>query len=248
MTLKQFRNELRSRLGLKKKTSKRKDSGAPVRRSPDEALAMLLAGQTDLTIFDVGANQGQSATKFRKIFPGAKIYAFEPLPSTFEVMREAHAADRLVVPENLALGSEVGTIDFNVNVHDYNHTFLTPAAGAEKWADIKHVDRIKVPISTVDAYCEDHGVKRINLLKVDAEGADIFVLNGAKNMLRKQSVDIVYTEIILNNIFDGQGTLYEFLALMAEYGYFLYDFFDQRHTADGRLNLTNGLFVRNTAF
>ena len=55
------------------------------RRAPDLAVSI---------IFDVGANEGQSALRFAKAFPGARIVSFEPFQSTFARL-EANIRSRL---------------------------------------------------------------------------------------------------------------------------------------------------------
>jgi len=59
-------------------------------------------------IFDVGANHGQTYTKFRSDFPGAAIYSFEPVAESFSELRSKMRGDCNATPEQLAFGETVG--------------------------------------------------------------------------------------------------------------------------------------------
>ena len=53
----------------------------------DRDIAELLAGVVHPIVFDVGANIGQSVTRFRRLLPGCEIYSFEPAPETFRELQ-----------------------------------------------------------------------------------------------------------------------------------------------------------------
>jgi hypothetical protein len=65
------------------------------------------------SIFDVGANVGQTAILLSRRFPQAKIYSFEPLSATFHKLQQNTAALKNVTCENCALGSESKMIDLH---------------------------------------------------------------------------------------------------------------------------------------
>jgi hypothetical protein len=66
-------------------------------------------------IFDVGAHRGETAARYRSLFPNALIESFEPFPPSFERLRAAFAADPRVVPHNVAVGAATGTAKLRVN-------------------------------------------------------------------------------------------------------------------------------------
>ena len=63
-------------------------------------------------IFDVGANQGQSIERFRKIFPKSIIHSFEPIKKEFEMLRNKYNKDENIKINNHAIGDEVGKKNF----------------------------------------------------------------------------------------------------------------------------------------
>src|SRR5438045_6368894 len=54
-------------------------------------------------IFDVGAHTGETSTEYRRRFPDAKIYAFEPSPEPFLVLKRSFSKDSNITPCELAL-------------------------------------------------------------------------------------------------------------------------------------------------
>ena len=54
-------------------------------------------------------------------------------------------------------------------------------------------------ISTVDAYCEEHGIQHIHVLKSDTQGFDYEVFCGADRMLSIGAVSLAYLELIMDD-------------------------------------------------
>ena len=79
---------------------------------------------------------------------------------------------------------------------------------------------IAVPCTTVDTFCEENGVQHIGFLKVDAEGFDFFVLQGARRMLRERRVDYVYVEFndLRPSFGTSGGALMPISDYLAEFG------------------------------
>src|SRR5687768_1091411 len=60
------------------------------------------------TVFDVGANVGQSTRRYRLAFPDAQIFSFEPVPTTYETLTANLKGDPMVRCENVALSDRTG--------------------------------------------------------------------------------------------------------------------------------------------
>ena len=57
---------------------------------------------------------------------------------------------------------------------------------------------IKVKTDTIDDFCEKNEIDKIDLLKIDTEGHEEFVLKGAELMIKNKKIDVIYTEILEN--------------------------------------------------
>ena len=193
------------------------------------------------TVFDVGANVGQSAHKFREAFPRANIYSFEPVRALFEELQKSGPGDEHVRCFQLALGSAPGIGKIYFTDHPTMNSLIEPenSLGSEE-----------VQIDTVDSFCAAHDIERIDLLKVDAEGFDLEVLKGAASLLSSGRVAFVLAEVG----FHSDGTSHVLFDSVREflvpYGFRVFGFYDQNLEWSGekRLRFANVCFSNEKAF
>ena len=164
------------------------------------------------TIFDVGANIGQTTRTALEHFPQARVFAFEPLEETYRNLVNNVKAEKFF-PHQLALSDEPGTAPFYV----YESNLLAstiPNANFQGKFNTKHVETI-VPVTTIDGFCAEHGIDRIDILKIDTEGADIKVLKGATGMLGKGAIGMVLFEF--NDFVPREGSFGGSLVEIAQF-------------------------------
>jgi FkbM family methyltransferase len=137
-------------------------------------------------IFDVGANEGQTVTELREVTREATIYAFEPVPAAFAALYASTQRDQRTEPVNVALGAKRGEAKITVDGTSGQNTLNT---GAKPSAPTT-----KVRVRTIDAFCADKKIDRIDLLKIDTEGFESEVLEGAKRMLANGAIRFVLAE------------------------------------------------------
>jgi FkbM family methyltransferase len=129
-------------------------------------------------VLDVGAFRGEWAACAASVFPEATIHAFEPSSDSFSLETRTHG--KRVVLTNGAVSSTVGTQTLSSpNRPMLNSIFqrdLSPLG-------IEMNDEDQVDVTTIDAFCVEHEVDQIDFLKIDAEGADLAVLEGATRVL-----------------------------------------------------------------
>ncbi|MEI9900133.1 MAG: FkbM family methyltransferase [Hyphomicrobium sp.] len=141
------------------------------------------------TIFDVGANVGQSASGFVKFFPSAQILCFEPASQPFAELSRAFASNPNVQCFNLALGSGKERRNLSVAEGDSElNTFSTLRPDVA--ATIETVD-----VSTIDDVCREWNLSSIDLLKMDVQGWELEILKGAANTLRQKRVRFIFAEV-----------------------------------------------------
>ena len=145
-----------------------------------------------MTVFDVGANVGELALLFsRFVGERGRVYAFEAGNGTFQRLTTLCqvAAVRNVSVNHLALADKEGSVHLHVYEDDHsgwNSLAQRPLQNYE--INVKPVRTEEVVASTVDAYCEMHGIGNIDLLKIDVEGAEYQVLLGARRMLQARRI------------------------------------------------------------
>jgi len=189
-------------------------------------------------VFDVGANEGQSIARFRGIFPRPVIHSFEPGRDAFAKLKAQTANIPDLHLNNAAAGARSERRTF-VDIEPYDmSSFLEPSR--DSWGEVK--DRYAVDVTTIDEYCESHGIERIDILKTDTQGFDLDVIKGAERMIARRAVHLIYTEIIFSDMYKGQPRFDEFYRFLIDRGFALvslYDFYYQH----GRAGWTDGLFV-----
>lgn len=142
-----------------------------------------------MVVFDIGANIGDLSILFSH-FVGqtGSVHSFEASPETFIRLKAiVEQADCSNIQLNcLAVSDHVGVS--KLFEYDRLHSGWTTLANRplQRYGiELKPIRVEQVNTITVDAYCETHGVEKIDLLKIDVEGAEYQVLRGAERMLNE---------------------------------------------------------------
>ncbi len=133
-------------------------------------------------MLDVGANIGLFSWRVARSHPGARILALEPQSENCARLRQLVAAtgiDAQVYPG--ACGASAGRATLHLR-SSVTHS-LDPAWHLDLAEGGAAARSEQVEVTTVDAVCDRQGIERIDLLKVDVEGAEVDVLRGAHAML-----------------------------------------------------------------
>lgn len=169
--------------------------------------------------FDVGANVGQSLKSMHKEFKD--IYTFEPVSSTFVILKERCGAMKNVRFFNLAFGSIEQRVDMLVSNNSTTNRILSSSESAHE----SGTESVKV--LRLDDFCLANSVDFISYLKIDAEGYDLEVLKGSSSMLSSSSIDFIEAEVGMHK---GNSTHVGFdkcLAFMSAFDYSFFGFYDQ---------------------
>jgi len=187
------------------------------------------------TIFDVGANVGQTSKAYRRIFPSAEIWAFEPFQGNFEVLRRA-LPDKHFHPALLALSDEVGSVALNIGAASITHSLLRRETDTGR--------AVQVQTDTVDHFCVEHGVSMIDILKVDVEGAESRVFRGAREMFRRRAVRSVFVEVYFEPVYGGMSLMWDLHSQLRESGFQLVGIYSLQKNGKGFLSFANALYLQ----
>jgi FkbM family methyltransferase len=159
-------------------------------------------------VFDVGANVGRYAEAVLTRVPKARLHAFEPSAEAFRKLQGAIGSRAAV--SRLALGSE-----------NAERPLYADRPGSELGSlirrDLHRHGRVTTEIETVtvrrlDTLCAELGIERIDFLKVDAEGNDLAVLEGAGSMLGDR-IELIQFEFG-GTALDARQSLRDFFDLL----------------------------------
>jgi len=160
-------------------------------------------------IFDVGCNEGNYIAPF--VSSDKNIHCFEPVPKTFERLNERFKKYENVKVNKLGLSnSQTSTFIYDYATGDGSSHASLFEENINYGKDLP-VSKIEVNLETLDNYIEVNNIAEIDLLKIDTEGNEIFVLQGAKESLNSKKIKILQ---------------FEFSYLNKSAGSFFKDFFD----------------------
>jgi FkbM family methyltransferase len=163
-------------------------------------------------VFDIGANEGDWLAEVLSRSPAAKVHAFEPQ----ETLAQRVAARFPSVAVNMMA---MGEVRGELALCDYaDHPGSQHASLIKGVIDGIHQGAtryVKVPVGTVDDYCAERGIERINLLKIDVEGFELKVLLGASRMLSEKRIDVIQFEFNEMNVI-GRSFMNDFFACLAD--------------------------------
>ena len=198
--------------------------GAPVIREICERCAfegevidrLIKVARPGTTVFDVGANIGLMAIPVLRACDSCRVVSFEPSPNSLPYLqstaRDSAYADRWTV-RGVALAAAAGELDFTVGRPE-DALF----EGFNSGSRIANARVIKVPVSTIDEEWRALGRPSVSAIKIDVEGAEGGVLEGAGDLLSAQRPALVieWHEPYLARFGTRPDTL---LTLIARYGY-----------------------------
>ncbi len=136
-----------------------------------------------MVFFDVGAHIGEyTLMAAHCVGDAGAVHAFEAQPGTAALLRGNCAGNRVcnATINGCAVSDSEGEREFDVCAEP-SMSSLAAAEGSER-----PLRRIRVPATTLDAYCSRHRVWP-DLLKIDVEGAELLVLKGAARLLSRPS-------------------------------------------------------------
>lgn len=176
-------------------------------------LVRRLAAFDPLVVFDVGANVGEWSCLAAAELTGSKVYSFEPVPETATQLRGGtrELGDRVEVHQ-VALGRSTERRHLSIEADRSAFVSLLDPA------DPNSNTSIVVDVITGDDFCDGSNINHIDLLKIDAEGFDYFVLAGFDQMLRRQSVDVIQFEYGIWAL-GTKWLLYDFYEMLEGFGY-----------------------------
>jgi FkbM family methyltransferase len=166
-------------------------------------------------IFDVGANVGLWSELAKTLFPGAKLYLFEPQPVCQQRIVERALADATLVPH--AVSSTGGRLlrlytpdetAGNASLHERRDSYFSR----------QRFSQIEVTTVTIDETIERFGLDRVDFMKIDVEGHELEVLKGAMKSLSASRIRALSFEFGSGNI-NSRTYFHDFWDLLAPLGY-----------------------------
>ena len=139
---------------------------------------------------DIGANTGQTVKDMKEVFKDATIHAFEPSPSTFEILKKNTSSFKNIQYWNCGIGSSNKVLIFNEYALSNMSSFFE--LQNVNPSDLKN--QIKVKVTSVDQFIVDNQIQMIDVLKIDTEGFELEVFKGSINTFKQVKIGMIFFE------------------------------------------------------
>jgi FkbM family methyltransferase len=174
-------------------------------------------------IFDIGANIGFFSLTMAKRRKNLEIHAFEPILSTYEYLvtnKKLNGAEQILT-HNIGLSNTNGDTDF------YFYRAGSSNASNRLMDESRENIRVRCKLRTLDDFALDAELSRLDFIKCDIEGAELFAFQGGINTITKFK-PVIFTEILRKwaHKFDYHPN--EIIYLLAKIGYKCFYIKDKR--------------------
>lgn len=187
------------------------------------------------TVIDVGVAYG--TFELYEKFPDANHLLVEPVSECEDFLKDIcrkYKAQYVLA----AAGKKPGTIVINVHRGIQGSSILKETEGS-------HADGIprEIPMVTIDDLCRERNLKEPYLIKIDVQGAELEVLEGAKEVMK--DTELILLEVSLFEFMVNSPQLYDVVTYMKEQGFVVYDIFcGCTRPLDGALAQVDMAFVK----
>jgi len=170
-------------------------------------------------VFDVGANRGEWSLHALEKTPSIQIFAFEPIPEVFEILKMNFLSLSNVKTFAYALSNNLGKASF------YHYLAHSDMSGFYDRPILRSYcnppQQISVTLETLDHFCSTQSIPMIDFLKIDTEGAEWKVLDGARNLLENHQIRAIQFEY--GGCYTDAGTtLKQVVQLLTKNGYIVF--------------------------
>lgn len=129
------------------------------------------------TIFDIGANCGWYSLSLARKFPGATVFAFEPIRKTYDILSHNIKQNGLtnIEANQIGISNHEGLVEFLYTPHCSGATSLKLAG--QPVNTYSEIQKISCQITTLDTFCKERLIVP-QIIKCDVEGAELMVIQG----------------------------------------------------------------------
>jgi FkbM family methyltransferase len=203
--------------------------------SPIEKELKILFKQNEaLTIFEIGACEGEDSIRYSRLFPSSKVHAFEPLPNNIKLIESnlIKYGIKNVSYYNIALSSVNGSAEFYVSqgrpdglpetdwdFGNKSSSLLPPDKHKDLAAFIEFKDKITVQTLTLESFCKNNKISIIDFIHMDVQGAELMVLQGAGEFL--SSIKVIWLEVSKIHVYKNQPLADDISEFMMEHNFVL---------------------------
>ena len=184
-----------------------------------DSLTKILITKSDPVILDVGASNGSSVKRYKKLFKNPEIHCFEPIYDDLNTIKNNYPNDKKLFLNNVGVGDEKVYKNFNMNAKKNTSSFINiipNTTWVKERSKTLNVDDYKFTVKeqdtkiiTLDDYANEKNLTSIDILKIDTQGFEDKVLLGAQNLLKNYRIKLIQLELIFSEIYEKTLNIYD---------------------------------------
>ncbi len=181
--------------------------------------------QPGMTVFDIGANIGQyTLLAAHCVGPKGQVHSFEPASREFSILRSNVILNGFtnVILQNLAVSSYDGEAVLTT-CPEGRGSFNTIGTLTHPFAVELRTWPVRVRCVRLDSYIRDQQLEKVDMIKIDIEGAERDLLLGAQELLSEYMTPLVICEFADNTSAGFNSSGAELYECFESYGYHLYE-------------------------
>lgn len=193
-------------------------------------------------VFDVGANIGDVSSDFTTEFPNVKVYSFEPIKSTFDLLNRNLAHLKNIETFQIAFGEQQEKIEIELNPENYSpqNSLLNKADNSSEKTEV-------IDVRTIDVFVKENGIDVIDFLKIDTEGYEENVLQGAEKTISLGKIKMIYLEVGFSDENKNNSNFLSLYKTLEELGYSFFGLYEISQIGfSSNLHYGNALFIHSS--
>ena len=201
-------------------------------------------------VVEIGSRWGEDSIRLKTLFPNAKVYSFECTPSSIVLWKSLVKHEDNILIEK-AVCDFTGETKFYVNdrfktiTDRYHHPDGNQGANSLFHANLNlHgagetyiQNEITVPCTTIKDWAEENNIKKIDVLWMDAQGAELQALKSMGDLL--QTIQIIHTEVEFFEVYLKQPLFKDVNTYLESCGFEFINF-ENKGTATADANYVKG--------
>lgn len=172
-----------------------------------------------ITLFDIGANNGSYLSLINNIFDKRVfVHSFEPSKVAFDKLCSKDYSNIKCVKNNFGLGNSNTNADLYYTIDGDSGSSIFNFSYSK---DNQYKGTEKIQITTINSYCKDKDINYIDFLKIDAEGSEFMILQGADQLLCEKKIGLIQFEFGDKMMFSKTSFL-DFYSFFNKHDYTIY--------------------------
>jgi FkbM family methyltransferase len=193
-------------------------------------------------VIDAGANRGAFTDAFLQLHKPERVVLVEAIPELALKLQARYEGDPRISVLGAALSDRDGEARFEINRSEASSSLLPIDPRNSEWfsRDLNVANSIVVPTLTLATLMHREKLDRVDLLKLDLQGAERLVLTAAAGMLDR--VSVIYTEVFFEELYAGAWRFWDTNEFLSSHGFKLCGLSNIVHAAAGDLLQANATF------